>query len=500
MRFNEINLVEPILRALEELNYEKPSPIQEKTIPLMLDGKDVLGCAQTGSGKTAAFALPVLQLLSEEKGSHIRALVMTPTRELAIQICENMTKYGKYLKLTTGAIYGGVSQKMQMEMLEKGVDILIATPGRLLDLMGQGLIQLNHIQTVVLDEADRMLDMGFVNDIRKIMKRVPNNHQTVMFSATMPKPIERLADTLLNDPVTVKQDEVTHTVDTVSQYVYYVDACNKIDLLTSLVKTEEVKSAIVFTNTKYGAEKVMKQLLKVGVRSRAIHGDKGQNARQDALLQFKNHKIKVLVATDVAARGIDISQLSHVFNFDIPENPETYIHRIGRTGRAGLEGVAINFCCIDEMDDLKNIERHIGFAVPKLESKWPMTIFQKKVKETRKQNTTSRRKGARNAVQPTDEGFDITKVKDISLSGKAINKRSKYQYNKERFGQKKENYVTDRFSREKSGKGRQDRDKFSKEQSGKNKSGQSKYTQGSLAKRNSTKNWSQKSSQKGKRG
>lgn len=447
LKFSELNLIEPILSVLEELKYTTPSPIQANTIPHMLEGKDILGCAQTGSGKTAAFALPVLQLLSVKKSKNIRALVLTPTRELAIQIFENMTEYGKNLNLKTVAIYGGVSQKPQVTLIEKGVDILVATPGRLLDLMNQGYIQLNHVETIVLDEADQMLDMGFVGDIKKIIKQVPVKHQTVMFSATMPKPIEKLAGTLLNKPVTIMQDEVTHTVDTVSQYVYYVDSANKLDLLASLVKSDEVKSAVVFTNTKHRAEKVMKHLLKVGVRARAIHGDKGQNARQDALIQFKNRKIKVLVATDVAARGIDISKLSHVFNYEVPANPESYIHRIGRTGRAGMEGIAINLCCIDEMEDFKAIEAQIGQKITELKSDWPMMIFQKKVKEPRQPRPSKRAEIARKFKEGDDQDIDITKVKDITLSGRATEKKSNYQYRldrKNRFGTSKPSQEKDK--------------------------------------------------------
>lgn len=465
--FNELNLIEPILRALKDLKYTAPSPIQANTIPLMLEGKDILGCAQTGSGKTAAFSLPLLQQLSSKKSENIRGLIVTPTRELAIQICENMIAYGKNLNLVTGAIYGGVSPKPQIELLESGVDVLVATPGRLLDLMNQGYIKLDHVETIVLDEADQMLDMGFVGDIKKIIKHIPVNHQTVMFSATMPKPIERLAGTLLKNPITVMQDEVTHTVDTVSQYVYYVDSVNKLDLLTSLVKSNEVTSAIVFTNTKHCAEKVVKKLLKAAVRARAIHGDKGQNARQDALIQFKNHTVKVLVATDVAARGIDISKLSHVFNYEVPANPESYIHRIGRTGRAGMEGIAINFCCYDELEDFKAIESQIGQKIPELKSEWPMQVFQKKVKQPRQPRPTKREERA-HVLKNGEDVTDVTKVKDVSASGKVVNKKSKFQYNKDRFGQAKSSSDKERFGQAKSSS---DKERFgkSKESSEKDK-------------------------------
>ena len=416
MKFSELNLMEPIVKAVEDLKYMEASPIQEKTIPYLLDGKDVLGCAQTGSGKTAAFTLPILQKLASKKSEHVRALIMTPTRELAIQIRDNMEAYAKYLSVKTCAIYGGVEQDEQVKALKEGVDILVATPGRLLDLMKQGYIKIRNLEVFVLDEADRMLDMGFIGDIRTIVSRMPETCQRVMFSATMPKPIERLADTILRDPETIMQGIVTNTVDTVKQYVYYVDEENKLALLTSLIKKEDVKNAIVFTNTKHEAEKVAKHLLKVAVRSRAIHGDKGQNSRQDALLQFKNGRIQVLVATDVAARGIDIAKLSHVFNYNAPENKEVYIHRIGRTGRAGEEGVAINLCSIEDMDNFTAIERHIGKKIMMLKSEWPMQVFEKKEKPVRKPKKEEK----------TNRELDVKKVKDVSLSGKPFEKKKRF--------------------------------------------------------------------------
>lgn len=423
MNFKELKLIDPIVQAVEQLKYEEPSPIQVSTIPLLLEGKDVLGCAQTGSGKTAAFALPMLQLLSGEKGRHVRGLIMTPTRELAMQISHNIELYAKHLALTTVAVYGGVDYEEQVEAIKQGVDIIVATPGRLLDLMKQEYVKLEDVKMLVLDEADRMLDMGFVNDIRYIVKRCPKERQTIMFSATMPKPIERLADTILKDPETVMVNKVTSTADMVSQYVYYVDAPNKLELLTSLIKSEEVKKAIVFTNKKHTAELVNKHLMKVAVRARAIHSDKSQSSRQDALLQFKNNRLKVLVATDVAARGIDIAKVTHVFNYEIPENPESYIHRIGRTGRAGEEGVAINLCCIDEMNDFKDIESHIRKIIPPLQSEWPMKNFERTPKKPKKEVEVE-----------VEVPLDIKKVKDISLSGKPVQKKSNYQYKKQKFG------------------------------------------------------------------
>ena len=396
MKFNEMNLIRPLLDAVKDEGFEEPSPIQKKTIPTLLEGRDVLGCAQTGTGKTAAFALPILQRLSKTKSRNIRGLVMTPTRELAIQIYESFRSYGKYLPLHSGVIYGGVGQKPQEEMLNKGVDILVATPGRLNDLIGQGLISLDHIEIFVLDEADRMLDMGFVKDVKKIIKQLPLKRQTLLFSATMPKEIEQLAAGMLKNPVTVKVSPVTSTVDAISQSVYYVDKKNKVLLLSELLKKGGIKNAIVFTRTKHGADRVVKKLSKDGIQALAIHGDKGQNARQNALNAFKEGRIQALVATDIAARGIDIAELSHVINYDIPEVPETYIHRIGRTGRAGLEGEAISFCDFDEMDNFKAVEKHIGKKIAEKKSGWPMEIFTKteKAAPQPRRNRPQARRGA----------------------------------------------------------------------------------------------------------
>ena len=377
MNFNEMKLIKPILKAVREEGFEAPSPIQSKTIPLLLEGRDVLGCAQTGTGKTAAFALPILQNLSKSKSRNIRAMILTPTRELAIQINESIEKYSKYTSIRSGVIFGGVGQKPQVEMLRNGIDILVATPGRLNDLVNQGYIKLSKIEIFVLDEADRMLDMGFVNDIKKIIKQLPSKRQTLLFSATMPKEIEKLAFSMLKNPATVKVAPVTNAVDKIRQGVYFVDKQNKIFLLSSLLKKTEIRNAIVFTNTKHGADKVVKKLGKDGIKALAIHGGKGQNTRQIALNSFKEGKIKVLVATDIAARGIDISELSHVFNYDLPDVPETYIHRIGRTGRAGQDGIALSFCNIDDLQNLRDIERHISKQIPEIKSKWPMVILEK---------------------------------------------------------------------------------------------------------------------------
>lgn len=432
MNFNQMNLIKPILRAVTEEGFEKPSPIQEQTIPLLLEGHDVLGCAQTGTGKTAAFALPILQSLSKSKSKNIRALILTPTRELAIQIHENIEKYSKYTSIRTGVIFGGVGQRPQVDMLRKGTDILVATPGRLNDLVNQGHIKLNKLEIFVLDEADRMLDMGFIKDIKQIIKQLPTKRQTLLFSATMPKEIEKLAFNMLKNPETVKVAPVTNTVDKISQGVYLVDKNNKVALLASLVKKQEVKNAIVFTNTKHGADRVVKSLGKYSIKALAIHGGKGQNARQNALNSFKEGKVKVLVATDIAARGIDISELSHVFNYDLPEVPETYIHRIGRTGRAGQDGIALSFCNIDDVQNLRDIERHIGKSISEIESKWPMVILEKTEKVTKQPKN---KKPKMNLVVSKEESTLAKRKREVKYKEK-----NRYKSDKEKCQSRKKNY------------------------------------------------------------
>lgn len=364
MQFKELKVIPEILKALEEENYSQATPIQEEAIPIILDGKDMLGCAQTGTGKTAAFAIPTLQLLSKEQEGRsqtraIAALILTPTRELAIQIYESTRAYGKYTNLQSCVVYGGVSQKPQERVLKRGVDILVATPGRLLDLMNQRLIDLRQIKIFILDEADRMLDMGFIHDVKKIVARTPKDKQTLLFSATMPEDIAKLSRDLLNDPERVDITPESSTVESTEQYMYHVDKNNKKHLLAHLLQGDAVESALVFSRTKHGANGIVRYLIKKGVSAEAIHGDKSQVARQRALKDFKNRDLRVLVATDIAARGIDIDELSHVINYDLPEVSETYVHRIGRTGRAGLSGTAISFCSFDEKDLLKKIERLI---------------------------------------------------------------------------------------------------------------------------------------------
>jgi ATP-dependent RNA helicase RhlE len=369
MLFEQLNLIEPILRALKNEGYTQPTPIQEQAIPVLLERKDLLGCAQTGTGKTLAFAAPIMQLLHQDelyvKGpAGIKTLILTPTRELAIQIGESFSAYGKFLRLKHTVIFGGVSQKSQTDALRSGVDILIATPGRLLDLMDQKYVNLQHIKIFVLDEADRMLDMGFIHDVKKVIAKLPQKRQTLFFSATMPPEISKLANTILTNPVRVEVTPQSTTANTIQQVLYYVEKPDKRSLLLHLLKDRNIETALVFTRTKHGADKVAKDLNRAGVQAEAIHGNKSQNARQRALSNFKGKQTRVLVATDIAARGIDIDDLSHVINFELPNIPETYVHRIGRTGRAGASGIAFSFCESEEKDYLKDIHKLIGKNIP----------------------------------------------------------------------------------------------------------------------------------------
>ena len=372
MLFENLNLIEPLLKALKAEGYTNPTPIQEQSIPVVLQGKDLLGCAQTGTGKTAAFAIPILQMLHEQKTlqrgpKQIKALILTPTRELAIQIGESFMAYGEYTGLSHLVVFGGVSQIPQVNALRHGIDILIATPGRLLDLINQRYISLQHISMFVLDEADRMLDMGFITDVNKIIGKLPSKRQTLFFSATMPYEISRLADTILDNPVRVEVTPVSSTAENVEQAVYYVDKENKPSLLQHLLQDTNIKSALVFTRTKHGADKVVKFLNRANIEAEAIHGEKSQNARQRALSLFKSGDVRVLVATDIASRGIDINDLSHVINFELPNTPETYVHRIGRTGRAGASGIALSFCDAEERTFLRDINRLTAQSVPVVE-------------------------------------------------------------------------------------------------------------------------------------
>lgn len=369
MSFNKLQLIEPVLKALSHEGYTIPTPVQEQSIPVILQQKDLLGCAQTGTGKTAAFAIPLLQLMHQQHNPAdgrrtIKTLVLTPTRELAIQIGESFKAYGRYLELKHLVIFGGVSQFQQVGSLRRGIDILIATPGRLLDLLNQRHISLQDIKFLVLDEADRMLDMGFVHDVKRIISRLPTQRQTLFFSATMPPEIQQLANTILKHPVKIEVTPSATTVELVQQALYYVEKHNKRSLLVHLLKDDSIKTILVFARTKHGADRIAKDLNRSGIKAEAIHGNKSQNARQSALQDFKTRKTRVLVATDIAARGIDIDDMTHVLNYELPNIPETYVHRIGRTGRAGASGTAISFCDYEEKLFLKDIQKLINQRIP----------------------------------------------------------------------------------------------------------------------------------------
>ena len=370
MRFQDLKIDEAILKAIREIGYDQPTPIQEKAIPIVLEGHDLLGCAQTGTGKTAAFSIPMLQRMGrpqEGEARPVRGLILTPTRELALQIYENLCQYGRYLGRISAVIFGGVSQNPQVEAIQNGADILVATPGRLWDLMGQKLVDISLVECFVLDEADRMLDMGFINDVKRILKFLPKKRQTLLFSATMPEEIAELANNMLHKPRHVSIVPAATPVELIEQGVYFADKKAKRDLLRAVLEERSLPQTLVFTRTKHGADRVARDLSRAGITAKSIHGDKSQNARQNALKQFKDYKIPVLVATDIAARGIDINDLPLVINFDLPNVPETYVHRIGRTGRAGQEGTALSFCDPSELPYLKDIEELTRVAIPALE-------------------------------------------------------------------------------------------------------------------------------------
>lgn len=413
MTFKDLNIIDPILKSVAIAGYKIPTPIQVDAIPILLEKKDILGSAQTGTGKTAAFAIPILQNLYQEQpnSSHktIRALILTPTRELAGQIYENFTLYAKFVNQHSTVIYGGVSQKKQEEALRKGVDILIATPGRLLDLVYQGHIKLNEVSYLVLDEADRMLDMGFIKDVNKIIDLVPKQRQTMLFSATMPKEIETLSKTILKDPVRVSIVPVNQTIDIIEQTLYHVNKSKKTQLLVDLIKSQKMRSVLVFMRTKHTANKLVLELTKANVTSEPIHGNKSQSARERALENFKKGKTQVLVATDIAARGIDIDALSFVVNYDLPETPETYIHRIGRTGRAGKDGKAISLCDPKERSLLNDIEKHIKMTIPVVTHDYPIVLEQNPPKEKAKSN--QQKPKAFNPLKPNFETRPKTKNK-----------------------------------------------------------------------------------------
>lgn len=394
MSFESLKLDTPFLKAVQEEGYSTPTPIQAQAIPLVLEGNDLLGCAQTGTGKTAAFAIPILQLLNNSKSfdrrKKIRSLIVTPTRELAIQIEESLVAYGRHTKLTSTVIFGGVNQNPQTRVLQQGVDILVATPGRLLDLMNQGFISLKDVEIFVLDEADRMLDMGFIHDVKKLLAVLPKKRQSLFFSATMPPEIVKLADSILHNPSKVEVTPVSSTAETINQFMYFVDKGNKNALLLDILKDPKIKTVLVFTRTKHGADKVVKVLIKNNITAEAIHGNKAQNARQRALSNFKAQTTRVLVATDIAARGIDVDELAHVINFEIPNIPETYVHRIGRTGRAGANGTALSFCDAEEKTDLRDIEKLIGKKIPVIDAHPYPLMDHNPVKEVKQQRGRGR--------------------------------------------------------------------------------------------------------------
>ena len=397
MNFHDLGIESSILRSLKEIGYEEPTPIQREAIPAVLSGRDLLGCAQTGTGKTAAFSLPMLQRMGKpEQGTErpVRGLILTPTRELALQIYENICQYSRYTGRIAAVIYGGVSQIPQVEALSRGADILVATPGRLWDLMGQKLLDISKVECFVLDEADRMLDMGFIADVKRIVSHLPRRRQTLLFSATMPEEIAELANSLLYKPVRVSITPAATPVELIEQGVYFAEKAEKRELLKAVLRQKNVPQTLVFSRTKHGADRIARDLNRAGISARALHGDKSQGARQTALKEFKEYKIAVLVATDIAARGLDISELPLVINFDLPNIPETYVHRIGRTGRAGMEGTALSFCAEDEKPYLKEIEKLTRVHIPELECPEDVSLEASKAVEAERSARTGRRKAA----------------------------------------------------------------------------------------------------------
>ena len=431
MSFESLRLIEPILRAVSQEGYTTPTPIQQQAIPLVLQHRDLLGCAQTGTGKTAAFSIPLLQLLNglpAETGTQkrsIKALILTPTRELAIQIDESLDAYGRHLPLKHTVIFGGVAEGPQITALRNGTDILVATPGRLLDLMNRRFVDLRQLKIFVLDEADRMLDMGFIHDVRRVITHLPQKRQSLFFSATMPPEIQKLADSILTNPAKVEVTPVSSTAEKVRQELYFVNKSNKPKLLKHLLGDEGITSALVFTRTKHGADRVARDLVKNGIGAEAIHGNKSQNARQRALSNFKTGETRVLVATDIAARGIDVEELSHVVNFELPNVPETYVHRIGRTGRAGNSGVALSFCEPEEAEYLRDIQKLIGKTVPVVESHpFPLDFSVQQQEQERQRETGRGRVGHHRKPNPAKATAPSDK-KPASASGSNAAEKSK---------------------------------------------------------------------------
>ena len=440
MKFNELKLEKNILRALKEAGYSEPTPIQQQAIPPVLEGRDLMGCAQTGTGKTCAFSVPIIQRLakSEGKKGSIRALILTPTRELALQIYENVCQYARYTPCNAAVIFGGVSQVPQVEAIERGVDILIATPGRLWDLMGQKIVKLDNTEFFVLDEADRMLDMGFFPDVKRIVKFLPKKRQTLLFSATIPAEIADLAEKMLHEPEHISVTPSAKPVEKIEQQLYFVEKPEKRELLPDIIRQSNVHQCLVFTRTKHGADKVARDLNRAGIKTKSIHGDKSQNQRQRALADFKECKIAVLVATDIAARGIDINELPLVINFDLPNIPETYVHRIGRTGRAGQEGTAISFCDRSERPYLKDIEKLIGKRIPVV-GEIPHVEKEEEKRESGQRKTTnkrSRRKPVSENATAEEVAADVAREKEAKKKARQARAAAKHPTRREKAAEK----------------------------------------------------------------
>lgn len=460
MKFNELKLEKNILKALEEAGYSEPTPIQQQAIPPVLEGRDLMGCAQTGTGKTCAFSVPIIQRLAKSEGGKgtIRALILTPTRELALQIYENVCQYARYMPCSAAVIFGGVSQVPQVEAIERGVDILIATPGRLWDLMGQKIVKLDKVEFFVLDEADRMLDMGFFPDVKRIVKFLPKKRQTLLFSATIPAEIADLAEKMLHEPEHISVTPSAKPADKIEQQLYFVEKQEKRELLPDIIRQSNVHQVLVFTRTKHGADRVARDLNRAGIKTKSIHGDKSQNQRQRALADFKECKIAVLVATDIAARGIDINDLPLVINFDLPNIPETYVHRIGRTGRAGQEGTAISFCDRSERPYLKDIEKLIGKRIP-VAGEIPHEEKEEEKRESGQRKTAnkrSRRKPVSENATAEEVAADVAREKEAKKKARQARANAKRPSRREKAAEKQTEQQA-KAAAPRSRKGRNDR-------------------------------------------
>lgn len=465
MKFNELKLEKNILKALKEAGYSEPTPIQQQAIPPVLEGRDLMGCAQTGTGKTCAFSVPIIQRLAKSEGGKgtIRALILTPTRELALQIYENVCQYARYVPCSAAVIFGGVSQVPQVEAIERGVDILIATPGRLWDLMGQKIVKLDKVEFFVLDEADRMLDMGFFPDVKRIVKFLPKKRQTLLFSATIPAEIADLAEKMLHEPEHISVTPSAKPADKIEQQLYFVEKQEKRELLPDIIRQSNVHQVLVFTRTKHGADRVARDLNRAGIKTKSIHGDKSQNQRQRALADFKECKIAVLVATDIAARGIDINDLPLVINFDLPNIPETYVHRIGRTGRAGQEGTAISFCDRSERPYLKDIEKLIGKRIP-VAGEIPHEEKEEEKRESGQRKTAnkrSRRKPVSENATAEEVAADVAREKEAKKKARQARANAKRPSRREKAAEQQTEQQA-KAAAPRSRKGRNDRNDSSR--------------------------------------